>query len=348
MHNDPGRRPAARRPGYLLGDWLVGWFWSIGFCVSVGWPVTSPGFDDIPGSLLGALPVVEPVSGVVVLGAAGCCTLSDGSLLLSDGLALSAGWFRLPLESEGAGAATLPLVLVSLLVLVSGAAGVVRVLRCMLLDSLLLRPWPLWRCFLCLMTVVLSVVLLPELSLGAAELPLAVALSLGAAELSLAVALSLGAAGAVAEVELSLGAGAWGRAVALPLWPFFIPADPLSSPVLGAEGLVAGLVVVLLSVLLVVWARAPNAARARASALMAMFFTCASFVVEGIVATKPGISNRRGPARTHSLRTSVRRGAGKKRGRKPPGPSPSQVVSEDVARQRSWSRSRRWPWRWGS
>lgn len=332
----------------MLGDWLVGWFWSIGFCVSVGWPVTSPVFGDIPGSLLGALPVVEPVSGVVVLGAAGCCTLSDGlalsaglfrlPLVESDGLALSAGWFRLPLESDGAGAATLPLVLVSLPVLVSGAAGVVRVLRCMLLDSLLLRPWPLWWCFLCLMTVVLSVLLLPEVA----------ALSEGAAALSLAVALSVGIAGAVAEAELSLGAGAWGRAVALPLWLFFIPAEPLSSPVLGAEGLLAGLVVVLLSVVLVVWARAPNAARARASALMAMFFTCASIVVKTIVATGPGISNRRGPARTHSLRTSVRRGAGKRRGRKPPGPSPSRLFRKMSLRRRSWSRSRRWPWRWDS
>ena len=89
----------------------------------------------------------------------------------------------------------------------------------MLLDSLLLRPWPVWRCFLCLMMVV-PVELLP-----------------------MAAALSLGAAGA---------------------------AVPLSSPVvLGA----AGFVVVWVSVVLVVCARAPNAETARTSALMAMIFT---------------------------------------------------------------------------
>ena len=252
---------------------MLGWSRSAGFCVSVGW-VVSPAFGDMPGSLAGALPVVDPVSGVVVLGAAGCCTLpvESAGFMLSDGLALSAGLFRLPVESEGAGAATLPLVLL----LVSGVAGVVRV-RCMLLDSLLLRPWPVWRCFLCLMTVV-SVELLPEaaeLSLGAAAaLPVAAALPLGTAALSLPAAMSLGAAGAAAEVVLSLGAVVGGRAVALPPWPCFIPAIPLSSPVvLGADGLAAGLAVVLLSVVVLVCARAPNAARARASALRVMIFT---------------------------------------------------------------------------
>ena len=259
MHNDPGRWPAARRPSYLPGGWLVGWSLSTGFCVSVGWPVTSPGFDDMPGSLAGALPlpVVEPVSGAVVLGAAGCCALpllvveSAGGFMLSDGLAVSAGAFRLPLESEGAGAATLPLVLPAL---VSGVAGVVVRVRCMLLDSLLLRPWPLWWwCFLCLMTVV-SV----ELSLGAAVVALSLAMP------------SLGAAGAAAEVGLSLGAVVGGRAVALPLWLFVVAAVPLSSPVVFGA---AGFVVVLVPVVLVVCARAPNAERARASELMVMIFT---------------------------------------------------------------------------
>lgn len=112
-----------------MGGWLVGWSLSTGFCVSVGWPVTSPGFDDIPGSLADPLPVVEPVSGLVVLGAAGCCTLpvESAGFMLSDGLAVSAGAFRLPVD-DGAGAATLPLPSSEVL------------LRCMLLDSLLLRP----------------------------------------------------------------------------------------------------------------------------------------------------------------------------------------------------------------
>ncbi|MCA1827364.1 MAG: hypothetical protein LC689_10565 [Myxococcales bacterium] len=63
-------------------DWSIGFEVSTGFCVSVGWPLTSPGFE-------AALPVVLPVSGVVVLGAAGRWTLPLVSLLPEDGRDLS-------------------------------------------------------------------------------------------------------------------------------------------------------------------------------------------------------------------------------------------------------------------
>src|SRR5207248_297124 len=59
-----------RLKDYFFGGWLVDWSEpvSTGFWVSVGCPVTSPGFD-MP------VPVVLPVSGVVALGAAGRWTL---------------------------------------------------------------------------------------------------------------------------------------------------------------------------------------------------------------------------------------------------------------------------------
>jgi hypothetical protein len=52
----------------LSFGWLPEGALSTGFCVSVGWPVTSPGRDDIPGSFAGLL-------SSVVLGAGGRATL---------------------------------------------------------------------------------------------------------------------------------------------------------------------------------------------------------------------------------------------------------------------------------
>src|SRR5207248_8311762 len=77
-------RSAGLRPGHRLslGDDLSVGAVSTGFCVSVGWPVTSPGFD-IPGSLVaGVSPVGE--------GDAGRATLPLG-------LSGLAGGVRLPL-----------------------------------------------------------------------------------------------------------------------------------------------------------------------------------------------------------------------------------------------------------
>src|SRR5690349_9276634 len=72
---------AQRTGGHLHGYLSLGWLEgeslgagavSTGFRVSVGWPLTSPGFDDIPGSLF------APVS---VPGLAGRATLPRVSLV---------------------------------------------------------------------------------------------------------------------------------------------------------------------------------------------------------------------------------------------------------------------------
>src|SRR6267378_2065096 len=60
--------PPALEAAYRSFGWLPEGAVSAGFCVSVGWPVTSPGRDDIPGSLFASLPV---------LGAGGRATLPD-------------------------------------------------------------------------------------------------------------------------------------------------------------------------------------------------------------------------------------------------------------------------------
>jgi hypothetical protein len=128
----------------------------------------------------------------------------------------------------------------------------------MLLVSLLLRAWPL-LCFFFLVTVVDSLVL-----------------SLRAAGTSLAEAagLSLGRAAGSLGADLSLGAAGEGRAVEPLDCVFGIVAAPLSSaPLLG----LAGLAVVLVSVVLLVCARAPTAERAIASALMLMIRMGTSF-----------------------------------------------------------------------
>ena len=64
LHNVP---EDARPTAYLLFGWSVGaGAVSTGFCVSVGWPLTSPGREDMPGSL------VVPLDGL-----AGRATLPD-------------------------------------------------------------------------------------------------------------------------------------------------------------------------------------------------------------------------------------------------------------------------------
>lgn len=144
---------------------------STGFCVSVGWPVTSPGREDMPGSL-------DVPWSPVVLGAAGREMLPELPWSLELPVALPLVSLPLvvpelvepeleppmvPLEpelvpSEPLLFASLPEVVESGaagvvgLVFVSSAAGVsdgdVRV-RCMELVSLELRPCPLCLCFLC-------------------------------------------------------------------------------------------------------------------------------------------------------------------------------------------------------
>jgi len=56
LHNDPEARRTPWCPGYRSFGWLLDGLSegagavSTGFCVSVGWPVTSPGREDMPGS----------------------------------------------------------------------------------------------------------------------------------------------------------------------------------------------------------------------------------------------------------------------------------------------------------
>jgi hypothetical protein len=119
---------------------------STGFCVSVGWPVTSPGREDMPGSL-------DVPWSPVVLGAAGRATLPEApwSLELPVALPLVLEPVSEPevLESGAAGVAGL--------VLLSSAAGVSDgEARCIALVSLELRPWPC-LCFLCFFAEVLLV-----------------------------------------------------------------------------------------------------------------------------------------------------------------------------------------------
>jgi hypothetical protein len=65
VHN--GRRTTRPEATYRSFGWLPEGAVSTGFWVSVGWPVTSPGRDDMPGSLF------VPLSSV--LGAGGRATL---------------------------------------------------------------------------------------------------------------------------------------------------------------------------------------------------------------------------------------------------------------------------------
>jgi len=67
LHNGPEDHQPLEA-AYRSFGWLPEGAVSTGFCVSVGWPVTSPGRDDMPGSLL------APLSSVV-LGAGGRATL---------------------------------------------------------------------------------------------------------------------------------------------------------------------------------------------------------------------------------------------------------------------------------
>src|SRR5207248_3083228 len=132
----------------------AGSFVSVGFCASVGWPVTSPGRDDMPGSRL------VPLLSSVVLGLAGRATL--------------------PAEPWSAGGLTLPRVSFVVPVVLCGAdgdAGLVFVssadgvsegevfARCMLLSPL--RPCELRRLFLTFLS------LDDELGTDSVELPAA-------------------------------------------------------------------------------------------------------------------------------------------------------------------------------
>jgi hypothetical protein len=84
LHNNPENAcrfaPGYRSFGWPLGE-AAGSLLSAGFCVSVGWPVTSPGREDIPGSRL------VPLLSSVVLGLAGRATLPD-ELVSVEGLTL--------------------------------------------------------------------------------------------------------------------------------------------------------------------------------------------------------------------------------------------------------------------
>ncbi|MCA1827363.1 MAG: hypothetical protein LC689_10560 [Myxococcales bacterium] len=125
------------------------------------------------------------------------------------------------------------------------------------------------RCFLCFFTVdVLRVELASELPLiELSDLTLLPVLSPAAPVVEVPVAeLSAGALTAPLLVEVL------GSALVLPLCEFEMPAVPLSSPVelVLLEGFAA---VFLLSSFVVVCARAPNAERASASAVLRMIFT---------------------------------------------------------------------------
>ena len=149
---------------------------STGFCVSVGWPVTSPGFEDMPGS------VVVPWS-PLVLGAAGRATLPEvpwSALPLLEPVAEPVVEFEPEVPSEPLLLELEPMEPLALdpvsvpdvveLLLLSSAdgapSGEVRV-RCIELVSLELRPWPCLWCFLCFFCTEVSLVassLLPDLA----------------------------------------------------------------------------------------------------------------------------------------------------------------------------------------
>jgi hypothetical protein len=254
---------------------------STGFLVSVGCPVTSPGFEV-------AVPVALPVSGVVVLGAAGRCTLP---LLVSVAPVLGdVDPLTLPLAlPEVDGAATLPLFEVDVLVSPLDDGCVMLLLDddelprsdelfelldlCIALESLdSLRPcdFALW-CFLCFAPVaVVSAMPLTE----PFESELGLALSPAAPVVEVPVAdESDGEFTALEFVDVL------GNALLVPVLPlseFVTPAVPLSSPVEFV--LLAGLFALLL-VSVVVCARAPNADRASASAALRMIFTSPPWLV---------------------------------------------------------------------
>ena len=313
--------PYPRLESYFLSGGLLVWsdgcalsigFWvSIGFCVSVGWPLTSPGLE--------AAPVELPTSGVVADGAAGRWTLPlEVSLpvVAVDELVsvpvLAGALVSVPvvalLDDEVDGAVTLPLFEVEVLTspLDDGCVASLRSVeslelpeRCMLLVSLdSVRPCALvdFLCFLCFAPVAvvsaMPLIELLELSLvEAVESPGPPVVEVPVAELS------AGAFTALEFVEVL------GSALVLPVCEFWMPAVPLSSP--DAFGVLDG-VFALLSVD-VVWARAPNAERARASAAVRMIFTWSPpWVGEETVATQRRFSNDRAKALTPRRRTRNR------------------------------------------
>ncbi len=274
--------------GLELGDGAV----STGFCVSVGWPVTSPGFDegDMPGSLR-----VVPVEGDA--GRETLPLVSELPLLLEP---VSLVPDALPEEAPEFGLAG-----VVGLVFVSFDDGVSEgELRCIELVSLELLPWLLFLwCFLCFLWVVVVVVVssvLEDLSEGLADDELSLPMPVDVeAEPVEGVALD-----DVSWVELDLSSGS--RVFELPLselgvefadglllgselllfavfdelpgsallfWSAGSVAEPLSSvvPLFGfTEPLRVSLVPVPVLVVLVC-ARAPNAISAAASAVPMIF-----------------------------------------------------------------------------
>ena len=161
---------------------------STGFCVSVGWPVTSPGREDMPGSVavpwsplvLGAagremlpelpwsvvaLPLVEPEPDVLGLEPTEPLVpepvVAEPELEVSGGVAVEPPVLEPeldPIEPVALEPVSVPEVVPEL------ESDEVRV-RCIELVSLELRPWPcfLW-CFLCFLAEVLLVasLLLPD------------------------------------------------------------------------------------------------------------------------------------------------------------------------------------------
>ena len=313
---------------------------STGFCVSVGWPVTSPGRDDMPGSLL------VPLLSSVVLGVEGRATLPAVSLELGEltpprvsvvgaGLVPTAPpLFAAPVSVPDV-VGLLGEAGVVGLVLLSSAGGVsegeVRV-RCMAPAPP--RPCDLLRLFF---LIFLSG---DELGTDSVELP-AAALPLTAPELSLPTpvlveaAPPLGAAledvsrfellsgcdcpdfalvsedGAEFVAGLLLGSEVFVLEVfedwpgrALLFWSAGSVAEPLSSVVWLFEVVVV-LVLSLVPVPVDVWARAPNALSARANAAMAM-----SFKVGLLGCSGDGGDSRSGILPTRAREPEARRGRG--------------------------------------
>ena len=299
---------------------------SAGFCVSVGCPVTSPGFEDIPGSFAG------PLASSVGLGLAGRETLPALPVSVEEP-ALPRVSLAEPLWLEPV---SVPEVVgfdgeagVAGLAFVSSAGGVsegkVRV-RCIELESL--RPCDFLWCFfafLPLFELGLEIdsfelpcaddplLTLPELSfptpvLVDAPLRLGTALEevsrfeelsgcscvlftpVSPAEVELAAGLLLGSELLLDEVfDESPGR-------ALLFWSAGRVAVPLSSVdwLFGVEVVL----VLLVPVPVLVCARAPNAERAKASAAIPMIFMEPPLAVLETLAIGARLSNRRGHART--------------------------------------------------
>ncbi len=280
---------------------------STGFCVSVGWPVTSPGREDMPGSFAGLL-----VSSVV-LGFAGRATLPEAPVSVEDEEpalprvsdvepVLPVAEPLLPEPGEASGDAG-----VAGFVFVSSAGGVseCEVERCIVLDWLRpCAPERLWCFFAFLLLAVdpeidsfeLPCAADPLLTSPELSFPTPVAVEapprLGTAleEVSLFELLSGFCCGVFAEVSpaaVLFAAGLLlGRELlldeafdefpgsALLFWSAGSDAVPLSS-VDWLFGVAVGALLLLVPVpvlVVLVCARAPDAVRARASAANAMDF----------------------------------------------------------------------------